>query len=96
MQERHWIESGDMKARPWAVEVLHTYSRRKPTNQDLEATVHIGQIDGADSICMPIVSSFENDADCAAAVVKVIEKMLSLKPEDIILIEESLKGIINH
>lgn len=96
MQERHWIESGDMEARPWAVEVLHTYSRRKPTNQDLEATVHIGQIEGKDPICIPIVFSFDNDAVCAEAVVKTLEERLSLLPEDIILIKESLEDIINH
>lgn len=96
MQEHTWLESDDMEARPWAVDVVHTFSRRKPTNQDLGFVVHIGQMGrNIDHMTLTIDESYTDAHECAEAIAQVMEPHMELTSSEIESIETEIDKILN-
>ena len=95
MQEHHWIESTDMEKRPWVLDVTHTYSRRKPTDQDLGFVVHIGALGDMEHSVQTIDERYEGIDECVEAIAETMRWRLPLTDLEKERIHGALYEILN-
>ena len=95
MQDIHWIYQKRQVDVPWALQLFHVYSKRKPSNQSIEAVLYSEIID-TETHSVPLDLDTTETLDKMAKLLCInMGEYVEVTEEDYNHIRTSLSNIIN-
>jgi hypothetical protein len=96
MQDIYWVYQERETEQPWAVQLFHVYSKRKPTNQSLEAVLYSEAIDTeTNSVSLGLDCDVELEAS-TESLCDAMGEYVEITEEDKQAVKAALGGIINR
>lgn len=96
MQDIHWIHQERETEQPWALQIFHVYSKRKPINQSLEAVLYSERIAGETHSAAMELDASKDVEDMAQALCSDMGRHLEVTGEDYQQLETALGNIVNR
>lgn len=95
MQDIHWIYQEREKEQPWALQVFHVYSKRKPSNQTLEGVLYSELIDNETHSVPVELDAGKELEDMLQALCLDMGRYVEVTGEDYKQLETALGNIVN-
>lgn len=96
MQDIRWIYQERETEQPWALQIFHVYSKRKPINQSLEAVLYSERIAGETHSAAMELDASKDVEDMARALCSDMGRYLEVTEEDYQQLETALGNIVNR
>lgn len=96
MQDIHWIYQKRKVEKPWALQVFHVYSKRKPSNQSLDGILYSELIDNETNSVAVELDAGRDFEDMLQALCLDMGKYLEVTGEDYKQLEAALGDIVNR
>ena len=96
MQDIRWIYQERETEQPWALQIFHVYSKRKPSNQSLEGVLYSELIENETHSVSVELDTDKELEDMLQALCLDMGQYLEVTGEDYKQLEAALGEIINR